>query len=66
MDTNPPDTDHWWYRLFEEERPDGWTLYRQPSGLSDEAENTNNLPLNYYENIQKGKDQAWINVFVHG
>ena len=21
MDTNPPDTDHWWYRLAEEEKP---------------------------------------------
>lgn len=33
MDTNPPDTDHWWYRLAEEDRPDGWEFWRQPGGL---------------------------------
>jgi hypothetical protein len=39
MDTNPPADDHWWYRLAEEEMPDGYDFYTQPSGLSDEAEN---------------------------
>jgi hypothetical protein len=31
-DTNPPDTDSWWYNLFEERRPDNAELFRQPSG----------------------------------
>jgi len=66
MDTNPPDTDHWWYRLFEEDRPDGWSVYHQPSGLSKEAENKVNLPPNYYERLQSGHDSAWIDVYVHG
>ena len=39
MDTNPPDDDHWYYRLAEEERPDDWDFFDQPSGLSAEAEN---------------------------
>ena len=39
MDTNPPDNDHWWYRTFEEKRPEGWGLYRQPGGLDPNAEN---------------------------
>lgn len=39
MDTNPPDDDHWYYRLAEEERPDDWDFFAQPSGLSLEAEN---------------------------
>ena len=64
--TNPPDTDHWWYRLFEEDRPDGWSVYHQPSGLSKEAENKVNLPPNYYERLQSGHDSAWIDVYVHG
>lgn len=66
MDTNPPDSDHWWYRNFEEVRPSNWSGFSQPSGLSAEAENTNNLPPRYYENMQPGKDQEWINVYVHG
>lgn len=39
MDTNPPDDDHWYYKLAEEDRPDGMDFFTQPSGLSDDAEN---------------------------
>ena len=66
MDTNPPDDDHWWYKMFEEKRPNSWKLWRQPSGLSDEAENIKNLPETYYEDMMEGNDQAWIDVYVHG
>ena len=30
MDTNPPDEDHWIYKIFEEERPEGWQNYQRP------------------------------------
>lgn len=66
MDTNPPDSDHWWYTLFEETRPDGYKLFKQPSGLSENAENVTNLPPNYYSNMLLGKDPEWINVYVRG
>ena len=66
MDTNPPDEDHWWYKLFEEDRPEGYQIFKQPSGTSPKAENTKNLPKNYYQNMIAGKDQAWIDVYVHG
>jgi hypothetical protein len=66
MDTNPPDTDHWWYRLFEEERPAEHKIFSQPSGLSPEAENIENLPARYYERLCLGKTREWIEVFVHG
>lgn len=66
MDTNPPDSDHWFYRLFEESCPDNYELFKQPSGLSPEAENIQNLPNNYYQNMQTGKDKEWVNVYVHG
>lgn len=65
-DTNPPDSDHWWYKLFEEDKADGFEIYKQPSGVSKEAENIENLPANYYTNMIAGKDQEWINVYVHG
>ncbi len=66
MDSNPPDEDSWIYKMFEEVRPDNAAAFYQPSGLSPEAENIANLPENYYENLAKGKDDYFINVYVHG
>ena len=66
MDTNPPDSDHWMYKLFEEQLPDNYAIFHQPSGTSEDAENIENLPIGYYQNMQSGKDQEWINVYVHG
>jgi hypothetical protein len=33
MDTNPPDDDHWYYKLAEEEKPETYKFFRQPGGL---------------------------------
>lgn len=82
-DTNPCDTDHWIYKLFEEEKPtldveieleDGskrmlhvrYALFKQPSGLSKEAENRRHLPPGYYEKKMVGKDKDWIDVNIRG
>ena len=70
-DTNAPDTDHWYYRLAEERRPEGWTFFKQPGGLirdsreapwreNPEAENLRNLPPGYYVKGAQGKDEDWI------
>lgn len=32
-DTNPPDTDHWLYNLYEVLRPEGYEIFKQPPGL---------------------------------
>jgi hypothetical protein len=66
LDTNPPDTDHWWYRLAEEECPKEFEFYAQPSGLSPDAENIDNLPPGYYERASLGKTEDWIRVYVRG
>lgn len=66
MDTNPPDSDHWWYTMFEDDCPKGFSLYHQPSATRGEGENLRNLIPGYYNNIVQGKDQEWINVYVHG
>ncbi len=63
-DTNPPDTDHWWYKLAEEEHPEGWKFFKQPGGLSPEAENVGNLPDKYYQRQVAGKDPDWVKVYV--
>jgi hypothetical protein len=75
-DTQPPDTDHWMYRIFEEEKPrttiklDGleievaYELFHQPSGLAPEAENIPFLQPGYYQRQLLGKDQDWIDVNI--
>ncbi|TSA07943.1 MAG: hypothetical protein D4R73_09425 [Deltaproteobacteria bacterium] len=72
MDTNPPDDDHWWYKLAEEVRPDGWEFFKQPGGLMEVdgqfinnplAENVQNLEPNYYLTRTAGKDSDYIRVY---
>jgi hypothetical protein len=41
-------------------------IFKQPSGLSDKAENLPYLPPNYYQNLCIGKEQDWITVYVKG
>jgi hypothetical protein len=43
MDTNPPDDAHWWHDAAEESDEPDWEFWSQPSGLSAEAENVENL-----------------------
>jgi hypothetical protein len=64
-DTNPPDTDHWLFKL-EEEEPDGFEFYAQPAGDGPDAENVENLPPGYYDRLKAGKSEEWIKVYVKG
>jgi hypothetical protein len=81
MDTNPPDDDHWYYKLAVEDTPPGWEFFDQPGGLirvqdgekvsyipNPEAENTFNLAggYEYYLRMVAGKSDDWIKVFVLG
>ena len=66
LDTNPPDTDHWWYKLAEESRPEGFDFFAQPSGLAANAENASNLPKGYYQRLCQGKSEDWIKIYVRG
>jgi len=79
MDTNPPDTDHWWYRLAELEQPEGWRFWRQPGAIlvkgdpphthyeiNPDAENVGNQPLGFQYWLRQiaGKTQEWIRVYL--
>lgn len=66
LDTNPPDTDHWWYQLAEEQKPDGFEFFAQPPGDSEAAENVRNLPAGYYDRLKAGTTDEWIRVYVRG
>jgi len=70
-DTNAPDDDHWYYKLAEEVKPEGWNFYRQAGGLIPQgegyklnihAENMSNLPDGYYIKGMQGKSKDWIDV----
>jgi hypothetical protein len=66
LDTNPPDSDSAWYEYFEERCPDNAEIFKQPSGLAEDAENLSHLPANYYSNLAKGKDADFVTVYIHG
>ena len=66
MDTNPPSRDSFLYEKFEVEKPDGWVIYKQPGGMDPAAENKENLPATYYEDMMNGATDDWIDVHVHG
>ena len=74
-DTNPPDDDHWFYKTFEEKKPENYTLFKYPPGLLEQndeyvlnpnAENLNNLVSRYYLNMAAGKSKEWIKVYLQG
>jgi hypothetical protein len=65
MDTNPPDDDSWWYKLFEEDRQDNVAIFKQPSGRGDKAENIAYLPPDYYANMQSS-DEDFNRVYIDG
>lgn len=73
MDTNAPDSDHWYWKLAEAETPQGYEFFRQPPGMLPEgegwkvnpaAENLENLPKGYYEAMVHGKRREWVKVFL--
>jgi hypothetical protein len=66
MDTNPPDDESWWYRIFEDQKLSNAEVFKQPSGRSPQAENKAFLPPNYYENMMIGADPDFVKVYVDG
>jgi len=79
MDTNPMDTDHWWYKLSEDETPRGYEFFKQPPALlydeefkiykpNPTAENVQNHILRYEYWLRQvpGKQGEWINVYILG
>lgn len=66
--TNPPDTENWFYRRFVEDMLPKHAFFAQPSGLSPEAENIENIPggRSYYEDLAATNPKWWVDRMVHG
>lgn len=62
--TNPPDMDTFWETLLTDP-PSNVDVFFQPSGLSQEADWLQHLPAEYYDNLAEGKNQDWIDVYIH-
>lgn len=71
-DTNPPVMETWWYYQMEKLDPrdgvspnnNGWDVFKQPSGRSAYAENTENLPEGYYDT--QGRSEDYVRVYIDG
>jgi hypothetical protein len=71
-DTNPPTMDTWWYYQMEHldstdgvsPNDNGWDVFKQPSGRSQDAENIENLPEGYYDT--QGRSDEYIRVYIDG
>lgn len=59
-DMNAPDEDNYMAEKFIFDRPEEFAFFRQPSGLSPNAENIQNLPPHYYEKQISGQDPDYI------
>lgn len=64
LDSNPWSVASAYHETFMLEPKPGWALYHQPGGLEPNAENAENLPPNYYENLANGRDPEWVRVHV--
>lgn len=62
--SNPDVEDNWWFTYLHNELPENAKFFVQPSGLSPEAENLENLPPNYYDSAIQGKKDEWIKQYV--
>ena len=63
-DTNPWDTDSPYHETLVLDPNPKWALYHQPSGVGPYAENAENLPDGYYDNLMSGRDEDWQAVHV--
>lgn len=63
-DTNPWDTDSDYHDRLVLNPDQKWGLFHQPSGIGPYAENTENLPAGYYDNLAGDRDQEWVAVHV--
>jgi hypothetical protein len=64
METNSFSEDSPWNEILERELPQSWAYFVQPSGLSPEAENIENLPPTYYQDMIASNTEEWVEQYV--
>ena len=64
--SNPETEDNWWFDYLHKDLPANARFFTQPSGYAPSAENLDYLPggRGYYDELAKGKSDAWIHQFI--
>lgn len=63
-DTNPWDIDSPYHERMVLKPHHNWALFHQPSGVGPNAENVENLPPGYYDDLMDGQDNDFAAVHV--
>ena len=66
MDTNSCDTEHWWYKMAEEKRPDNWEFFNQPGAVIEvDGKFVINPKAENLENLNEGADYYLSRIQSH-
>lgn len=65
-DSNPFAAGTEWFDSLVLNLPAKWAFFKQPGGRSPEAENVENLPPGYYEDLVASYTPEWVKVHVDG
>lgn len=64
METNSFSEDSPWYELLELDRPSNWGYWVQPGGREATAENVENLPDTYYQDLVDSNSPEWVEQYI--
>lgn len=64
METNSFSEDSPWFELLELERPGNWGYWVQPGGREPGAENVENLPDTYYQDLVDSNSPEWVEQYI--
>lgn len=67
QETNSFSEDSPWYDVLEAEGalPSTWDYFIQPGGMDEDAENRDNLPPTYYEDLLESNPPEWSDQYIH-
>ena len=65
METNSFTQDSGWYEKLELDKPGNWDYFVQPGAFEPDAENRENLPDGYYENLMEANTDEWVDQYIH-
>lgn len=64
MESNSFSMDSPWYSLLEEELPENWDYFVQPSAVDGEADWLQYLPTDYYTDLMESNSEEWVDQYV--
>ncbi len=64
MESNSFSMDSPWYELLEEELPDNWDYFVQPSAIGGQADWLQYLPTDYYTDLMESNTPEWVHQYV--